>query len=68
MSTTMNSEASRKFGEAVLEAVGAPAQHVLADSFNVEVVHGEAMARVTWQGAAMVPVETIHQILEEVQA
>lgn len=68
MATTMNPEASRAFGRAVLEAAGVPEQHVLADSLNVEFDHGDSMARVTWQSGARVPVETIKRILREAQA
>lgn len=67
MSTAMDPEVTRLFGKAVLEAAHATEQHVLADSLNVEWNQGDAMARVTWQSAAMVPVEAVQGALAEAQ-
>lgn len=68
MSQTMNPEASRKFGKAVLEAAHATERHVLDGSLKVEFDHSDAMARVSWESVAMVPVEDIKRIMREAQA
>lgn len=67
MSSTMEPEASRKFNKLVLEAVGADARQVIDGSISVSIDSSSDTARVTWQGVATLPVETVQRLLADAQ-
>lgn len=65
MSHALSTEASSKFGRAVMMELDVDPGRVHGDSVTVE-VYGDT-ARVEWRGVATMPAETIKRILAEVQ-
>jgi hypothetical protein len=69
MSQIMNPEASRRFGEAVLEAVGASDEHVLDGTVVVEIdSSSSSTGSVRWESGARISREKLAEILEGVNS